>query len=157
LNRALFQAYTFQQVGYVKRRTIIRILIIAVIGLALWRLFVMRGVKLRANGKVVATVKIPAPLRWGDEEYAVYAGETKLFSIWADFFDCPLCFLAAVVQLRLRVAVHFWVANFDSEVPALNRRERGANPRRPTFSPANSLLQQCYGRFKEEEARLKNN
>jgi hypothetical protein len=26
-----------------------------------------------------------------------------------------------------------WVANFDSEVPALNRRERGANPRRPTI------------------------
>ena len=27
------------------------------------------------------------------------------------------------------------VANFDSEVPALNRRELGANPRRPTISP----------------------
>src|ERR1051326_122635 len=27
-----------------------------------------------------------------------------------------------------------WVANFDSEVPALNRRELGANPRRPTIS-----------------------
>src|SRR4030095_4228475 len=25
-----------------------------------------------------------------------------------------------------------WVANFDSEAPALNRRELGANPRRPT-------------------------
>ena len=25
-----------------------------------------------------------------------------------------------------------WVVNFDSEVPALNRRELGANPRRPT-------------------------
>ena len=25
-----------------------------------------------------------------------------------------------------------WVANFDSEVPALNRRELGANPRQPT-------------------------
>ena len=28
-----------------------------------------------------------------------------------------------------------WVANFDSEVPALNRREHGANPRRPTILP----------------------
>ena len=28
----------------------------------------------------------------------------------------------------------FRVANFDSEVPALNRRELGANPRRPTIS-----------------------
>src|SRR6266545_4910021 len=27
-----------------------------------------------------------------------------------------------------------WVANFDSEVPALNRRELGANTRRPTIS-----------------------
>ncbi len=27
-----------------------------------------------------------------------------------------------------------WVANFDSEVPALNRRELGANPRQPTIS-----------------------
>ena len=36
--------------------------------------------------------------------------------------------MAAAVQLRLRN----WVANFDSEVPALNRRELGANPRRPT-------------------------
>src|ERR1051326_6681688 len=27
-----------------------------------------------------------------------------------------------------------WVANFGSEVPALNRRELGANPRRPTIS-----------------------
>src|SRR5881409_77207 len=26
-----------------------------------------------------------------------------------------------------------WVANFDSEVPALNRRELGANPWRPTI------------------------
>ena len=46
--------------------------------------------------------------------------------------------LAAVVQLRLRVAVfadgHQRVANFDSEVPALNRRELGANPRQPTIS-----------------------
>ena len=29
----------------------------------------------------------------------------------------------------------FRVANFDSEVPALNRREHGANPWRPTISP----------------------
>ena len=45
--------------------------------------------------------------------------------------------LAAVVQLRLRVAVlqtAIRVANFDSEVPALNRRELGANPRQPTIS-----------------------
>src|SRR5882724_1380583 len=41
--------------------------------------------------------------------------------------------LTAVVQLHLRVRVR--VANFDSEVPALNRRELGAIPRRPTTLP----------------------
>ena len=40
--------------------------------------------------------------------------------------------LAAVVQLRPAGRDRAWVANFDSEVPALNRRELGANPRRPT-------------------------
>ena len=30
--------------------------------------------------------------------------------------------------------VFAWVANFDSEVPALNRRELGATPRQPTIS-----------------------
>ena len=33
------------------------------------------------------------------------------------------------------------VANFDSEVPALNRRELGANPRRPTISASVVKLQ----------------
>ncbi len=49
--------------------------------------------------------------------------------------------LAAVVQLRLRVRA--WVANFDSEVPALNRRELGANPRRPTISASVVKLLSC--------------
>ena len=34
-----------------------------------------------------------------------------------------------------RYKSNFRVANFDSEVPALNRRELGANPRRPTILP----------------------
>src|SRR6185295_11573153 len=33
----------------------------------------------------------------------------------------------------------FRVANFDSEVPALNRREHGANPWRPTMPSCRSL------------------
>ena len=36
-----------------------------------------------------------------------------------------------------------WVANFDSEVPALNRRELGANPRQPTISASVVKLQSC--------------
>ena len=47
--------------------------------------------------------------------------------------------LTAAVQLRLRVRVR--VANFDSEVPALNRRELGAIPRQPTNSNAECGLQ----------------
>lgn len=36
-----------------------------------------------------------------------------------------------------------WVANCDSEVPALNRRELGANPRRPTISASVVKLLSC--------------
>lgn len=77
-----------------KRWIFLGILIVSAFGLVLWLLLGPRSLKLRANGKVVATVKLPAPLRWGDKEYAVYAGETKLFSIWGDFFDSPLCLYA---------------------------------------------------------------
>ena len=50
--------------------------------------------KLRANGRVVAAAKLPSAPSWSDNEYPVYAGKTKLFSIWGDFFDCPLCLYA---------------------------------------------------------------
>ena len=74
-----------------KRRIVFGILKVAAIGLPLWLVFGPRNVKLRANGKVVAVVKLPSVLLWGDEEYPVYAGEAKWFSIRGDFFDCPLC------------------------------------------------------------------
>ena len=85
--------YKFQPLHIVKR-TVIRILMFAAVCLALSELFGTRSVKLRANGKVVAAVKLPFALSWGKTEYPVYAGETKLFSIWGDFFDCPLCLYA---------------------------------------------------------------
>ena len=44
----------------------------------------------------------------------------------------PRRFNSAFVSRSLQTAIR--VANFDSEVPALNRRELGANPRRPTIS-----------------------
>ena len=44
----------------------------------------------------------------------------------------PWWFNSAFVSRSLQTATR--VANFDSEVPALNRRELGANPRRPTIS-----------------------
>ena len=77
-----------------KRWIVISILIVSAIGLMLWLLLGPRTVNLRANGKVVAAVKLPFALSWGDEEYPVYAGKTKLFSIWGDFFDCPICLYA---------------------------------------------------------------
>ncbi len=69
---------------------VIRILVVAAICLPLWLLFGPRSVKLRANGKVVAVVKSPSALSWSDVEYSVFADGTKLFSVWGDFFDCPL-------------------------------------------------------------------
>ena len=44
----------------------------------------------------------------------------------------PRWFNSAFVSRSLQTAIR--VANFDSEVPALNRRELGATPRRPTIS-----------------------
>ena len=44
----------------------------------------------------------------------------------------PRRFNSAFASQSLQTATR--VANFDSEVPALNRRELGANPRRPTIS-----------------------
>jgi hypothetical protein len=83
--------FKFQPLHIMKRRRkIISILVVAAIGLLLWLLFGPRSVKLRANGKVVAVFKSPSALSWSDEEYPVYAGETKLFSVWGDFFHCPL-------------------------------------------------------------------
>ena len=42
-----------------------------------------------------------------------------------------------------------WVANFDSEVPALNRRELGANPRQPTISASVVKLLSCFASNEE--------
>ena len=47
-----------------------------------------------------------------------------------DFTGLAGRFNSAFASRSLQTAI--WVANFDSEVPALNRRELGANPRRPT-------------------------
>ena len=50
-------------------------------------LFRRRTVPLISNGKVVAIAK--RPLLWGDVEYPVYAGNSRLFSLWGDAFDIP--------------------------------------------------------------------
>src|SRR6266581_2722106 len=76
----------------------------------------------RSNGRAPDSVRLGFPLR----DANTGAGQ--------DFTG-----LAVAVQLRLRVA--FRVANFNSEAPALNRREHGANPWRPTISASVVKLQ----------------
>src|SRR5690242_17357709 len=48
------------------------------------------SVPLVSNGKVVATAKRPCALPWKDNEFSVYVGKSKLFSLWGDVFDFPL-------------------------------------------------------------------
>jgi hypothetical protein len=79
----------------------------------------------RSNGRVPDSVRLECAFR----DANTGAGQ--------DFTD-----LAAVVQLHLRVRV--WVANFDSEVPALNRRELGAIPRQPTILPMWLSSDRCW-------------
>ncbi|HXC99913.1 MAG TPA: hypothetical protein VN048_11265 [Verrucomicrobiae bacterium] len=54
-------------------------------------LFRKRTVPLMSEGRVVAIAK--RPWSWsseGDNEFGVYVGKTKIFSLWGDMFDCPL-------------------------------------------------------------------
>src|ERR1035437_463468 len=48
------------------------------------------SVPLMSNGKIVATAQRPYALPWNDNEFSVYAGKSKLFSLWGDAFDFPL-------------------------------------------------------------------
>jgi hypothetical protein len=48
------------------------------------------SVPLMSNGKVVATAKRPCVLPWKDNEFSVYVGKSKLFSLWGSAFEFPL-------------------------------------------------------------------
>ncbi len=48
------------------------------------------SVPLISNGKTVATAKRPNALPWKDNEFRVYVGPSKMFSLWGDVFDFPL-------------------------------------------------------------------
>jgi len=52
-------------------------------------LFVKRTVPLVSHGRVVAVAKQPLTMPWNDYKVDVYAGGSKIFSLWSDFFDCP--------------------------------------------------------------------
>jgi hypothetical protein len=49
-----------------------------------------RGVPLLCNGHAVAFAQRPWVMPWSDNEFNVYDGKSKLFSLWGDFFDFPL-------------------------------------------------------------------
>lgn len=38
----------------------------------------------------MAVAKRPFAMPWNDNEYGVYAGKSKVFSLWGDIFDFPL-------------------------------------------------------------------
>jgi len=44
-------------------------------------------VGLKSEGKVVAIAK--RPFLWGDNEFPVYVGRSRIFSLWGDMFDGP--------------------------------------------------------------------
>ena len=58
--------------------------------LSLPALFRKRAVPIVANGKVVALGKRPFVMPWRDNEFSVYAKDSKVFSLWGDLFDFPL-------------------------------------------------------------------
>jgi hypothetical protein len=68
-------------------------------------------VPLVSNGKVVAVARRPLVMPWMDSAYAVYAGKTKLFSLWGDFFEGPL-FIYPFADGQRFLCIH----DFDVEV-----------------------------------------
>jgi len=79
-------------VAFVKRRR--KAVIAACILLALFFLspvlFRKYRVPLVSHGSVVVVATRPFVLPWSDNEFSVYVGESKAFSLWGDSFDCPL-------------------------------------------------------------------
>lgn len=75
------------------RRPAVIITIIACVLLLLFGMLWLRDYPvfcLLQNGKVTGAAKQSLFLPWNDTELDVCAGKTNLFSIWEDFFDCPV-------------------------------------------------------------------
>jgi hypothetical protein len=47
-------------------------------------------VLLTSDGKVTAVAKRPFVFPWNDNEFSVYQGSSKIFSLWGDVWDDPL-------------------------------------------------------------------
>jgi len=52
--------------------------------------FRKRTVPIVSDGRVVAVAKRPFAFPWSDNEFGVYVGKSKVFSLWGDIFDVPL-------------------------------------------------------------------
>lgn len=53
-------------------------------------LFRKYRVPLVSHGSVVAVATRPLVLPWNDNEFSVYVGKSKVFSLWGDIWDVPL-------------------------------------------------------------------
>jgi len=71
------------------KRTIIIIACIVIL-LSAPALLRKHSVTLDSDGKVMAVAKRPFAMPWNDNEYGVYAGNPRVFSLWGDIFDAPL-------------------------------------------------------------------
>jgi hypothetical protein len=70
----------------VGRKFIIAVLCLVFV-LSLPVLLRKRTVPLLSNGKVVAFATRPFAMPWADNEFSVYSGKTKLFSLWGSFLE----------------------------------------------------------------------
>src|ERR1035437_2805012 len=71
-------------------KTFIIAIVFVLLVLSLPALLRKRTVPIEANGKVVALGKRPFVMPWSDNEFGVYANNSKVFSLWGDVFDFPL-------------------------------------------------------------------
>ncbi|MGO8931921.1 MAG: hypothetical protein ACLQU3_34125 [Limisphaerales bacterium] len=86
-----------------------------------------RTVPLVSEGKVVAVAKRPFAMPWSDNEFPVYAGKSKVFSLWGDAFDGPLFIFPFADRKRFMciddddTAVLVFVVDFSG--PTTNRSD----------------------------------
>ncbi len=53
-------------------------------------LFRKRSVPLLLNGKVIEVATRPFVMPWEENDFGIYAGNSKVFGLWGDAFDSPL-------------------------------------------------------------------
>ena len=71
-------------------RLSIIVVVLALLLLATPALCRKRTVSLATQGKIVAVARRPYVLPWKENEFGVYANNSKMFSLWGDAFVLPL-------------------------------------------------------------------